>query len=130
MRVLFVEDEPRDYRLYIEAVAKVVTERNGTLDHVRFLDETLRHLGEGAYDVIVLDLNIPLGKNCPDDYEDSELNGKYVVNYLRDHGMTDTRIVCLTNYGLKARSELGEYPNITILPKSCTRAVLTQAVFP
>jgi len=130
MRVLFVEDEPNDYLMYINAVSAEAVRRGGEMDYVRTLDDAMRRLETNPYDVILLDLNIPLGEDYQGTYKDCEMNGKYVIDYLRDHGVTDTRVVCLTNYALRARGELGAFPNLMILPKACTRDVVIRAVFP
>lgn len=129
MRVLFVEDEERDYRLYIEAVGVAAKTRGCAVDLVQSLEDALRCVQAESYDVIVLDLNIPLGANCPVGYVDCEFNGKYLVGHLRDQGATP-RIVCLTNYALEAGGAIGVWADLVVLPKSCTRAALTHAVFP
>ena len=66
MRVLFVEDEPNDYLMYINAVSAEATQRGGEMDHVRTLDDALRRLRSDPYDVVILDLIIPLGEDCPE----------------------------------------------------------------
>lgn len=130
MRVLFVEDEPNDYLMYIEAICAEAAQRDGEMDHVRTLEDALCRLQSDPYDVVILDLNIPLGEDCPEGYKDCEMNGKYVVDYLHSQGASHVRVVCLTNYALRARSELRPFPGMTILAKSCKRDVVVKAVFP
>jgi len=130
MRILYVEDEPNDYIIYIRAVTAEANRRGGTLDHAPTLEDALRQVQAGDYDVIVLDLNIPLGEDCRPGYVDSDLNGLYLLGYLKDQGNDRTRVVCLTNYMLRARTELEQFPRIKILPKSCTRDAVVKAVFP
>lgn len=130
MRVLFVEDEPNDYLMYINAVSAEAAQRGGEMDHVRTLEDALRRLRSDPYDVVILDLNIPLGEDCPEGYKDCEMNGKYVVDYLHTHDASHVRVVCLTNYALRARGELRPFPSMTILAKSCKRDVVVKAVFP
>ncbi len=130
MRVLFVEDEPNDYMMYIKAVDAEVTRRHGRMEHVPTLEDALRQVQAVDYDVIILDLNIPLGEDCRAGYKDCELNGKYLLGYLKEHGRGETRVVCLTNYTLRARTELSQFSNIEILAKACTRDALVKAVCP
>lgn len=127
MRVLFVEDEPNDYQFYIDALRSELALRHGELHLAHTLEQTLCQLERVSYDAVVLDLNIPLGLDCRDGYDDCLLNGKYVVAYLRDRPLSDTRVVCFTNHLRQARADLGmDLTGITVLPKSSSRHAMLQ----
>lgn len=129
MRILWVEDEPKDS----EAWVKVVSAELGPDDSIAFagaVDEAVRMMDAEAYDLFILDLNIPLGPDAPPDWVDCNLNGKYVVEHLRNTDrLAKTRVVCLTNLARLARTELGEVPGITIMPKGSFSAELKKAIF-
>jgi CheY-like chemotaxis protein len=130
MRVLFVEDEPDDYAMYIDAVRAEAIRRGGQLEQVRTLEEALRCVKACAYDAIVLDLDIPLSAENQAVHQNSRFNGKHLLDYLRTLERSPVRVVCLTVYILSSRSELGAYPGLIILGKSTRRDVLVKAVFP
>lgn len=63
MRILWVEDEPKDSEAWI----KVVSEELGQDDSIAFagaVDEAVRMMNTEAYDLFILDLNIPLGPDA------------------------------------------------------------------
>ena len=55
IHVLLVEDNPGDARLVQESLAEVPS-RRFSLTHVQRLEEALRRLEQGSYDVVLLDL--------------------------------------------------------------------------
>lgn len=58
VRVLLVEDNPGDARLFHEILVEAVTVQF-ELKHVPRLSEALKRLGEESFDVILLDLSLP-----------------------------------------------------------------------
>lgn len=130
MRVLFVEDEPRDYTMQIDALKAEATRRGGQLDQAQTLEEALRAVAACAYDAIVLDLDIPLGTEHQDVYQNRKLNGMHLLDYLCTLERSPVRVVCFTNYLFSSRSELGAHPGLLILAKSTMRDELVKAVFP
>jgi CheY-like chemotaxis protein len=129
MRVLFVEDEPNDYLMYISAVEAEAIRRGGELHQARTLEEALRCVTASTYDAIVLDLNIPLGAGLGDRYQELRLNGKYLLEHLHDSPAPPPRLVCLTNYLMRTCDDLKAYAGLVILPKSTRRDALIAAVF-
>ncbi|MBI4699370.1 MAG: GGDEF domain-containing response regulator [Nitrospirae bacterium] len=61
IEILLVEDNPRDARLFRENMAEVGAGLYG-LTHAGQLNETIRYLDEGQYDVVMLDLTLPDSK--------------------------------------------------------------------
>jgi PAS domain S-box-containing protein len=58
IRVLLIEDNPGDARLVREMLAEIHTDRYEVV-HVERLAQALLHLGDGKFDAILLDLNLP-----------------------------------------------------------------------
>ncbi|MBI4523497.1 MAG: response regulator [Deltaproteobacteria bacterium] len=60
IKILLVEDNPADARLFQEALAEVGS-HNFELAHVSHVSQALQHIGENECDVILLDLSLPDG---------------------------------------------------------------------
>jgi CheY-like chemotaxis protein len=91
--------------------------------------QALALLGSQEFDVIILDLNIPLGRDAPDELIDGHLNGKHVVTYLdKEQRLPALRVLCLTNFYERARNELGD--KAVIVKKGTFVADFLRAVFP
>lgn len=62
-RILLVEDDPDDALLVREALAEAAAERPGTpahiVRHVESLEAALGELGQGVFDVVLLDMHLP-----------------------------------------------------------------------
>jgi len=84
MRVLIVDDEP----LAREALAKALAGRNGIerLDSACNAVEALDRLGEAAYDVLLLDINMP------------EVSGIELVDRVREDNFPVPSVVFVTAY--------------------------------
>jgi CheY-like chemotaxis protein len=131
MKILWVEDEPKDSEAWVRAVNEELPARGGgNIAFAGTVDETVRMLDADRYDVVVLDLNIPLGPDTSRRWRDGNLNGKYVVKHLAEtERLASIQVICLTNLALLARTELGEVPGIKILPKGSFTAELKKAIF-
>jgi CheY-like chemotaxis protein len=104
MRILWVEDQIEDNRTIYEVL-------NIHEDPVRIasnVQQALTLLSTETFDLIVLDLNIPLGTgDRADKLEDLHFNSRHVAEeiskFYRDRKM---RIICLTSFWEDAKLEL------------------------
>ena len=113
MRILWVEDELDDNRTYYDTLIRPDTEiRLASTVH-----EALTLLQSTHFDLIIVDLNIPIG-NGPlmESYPDGDLNGTYVVEYVWRTVASQARIICLTNFWEKVGDQLKPW-NVEIVPK-------------
>jgi CheY-like chemotaxis protein len=96
MKILWVEDQPGDAREYW-----AILKRHGdTVWQATNVDQALNYLDAEVYDIIILDIAIPLGISpAVGHLEDTDYNVQYVVDRIRQDGLFEiSRIVCLSNF--------------------------------
>jgi CheY-like chemotaxis protein len=107
VNVLWVEDQLQDNQVYADALAG--DESRPQIKYAASVAEALVSLAAQEFDVVVLDLNLPLGREAPASFMDTDTNGAYVAKHLRETGrLARTRVVCLTNFYHRAQEALGE----------------------
>ncbi len=98
MKILWVEDHIEDNR----ALQDRVLECQGDVLTAANLQLALRILEtHGRFDRYIIDLKIPLGPDI-EGYEDTDYNGTYILDRLKEKGVALKHIVCLSNFSLEA----------------------------
>jgi CheY-like chemotaxis protein len=125
MNVLWVEDNLEDNRVFADALEHGHVE--ATVTYAGSVADALVALEIAIPDLVVLDLNIPLGRDAPDDLTDSDVNGTYVAQRMRqDPRLLGVRIVCLTN--LDDRAEAARAAGAVIVRKGSFASDFMKAV--
>lgn len=126
MDILWIDDCTDDY----PGISRLLESKGTSLRFAANVQQAFVILKDRSFDLIVLDLNIPLGFGSEvDALADTHHNGVHVVHafddLLRSRG---TRIVCVTNYESMAREVLARY-NIDVAAKSDFMKDIAKHVF-
>lgn len=115
MRVLWVEDEYRKSKPFYQ----VLYDRGATIRFASTVSQALTWLENEAFDLLLLDLKIPLGLGLRQQgYEDSEFNGRHVLIAIDSSDRyTVLRRICFTNYQAQVKAILADH-DVEIVHKS------------
>jgi CheY-like chemotaxis protein len=115
MKVLWVEDQPADYREYWS----ILQDHGDQVVVATTVDQALSFLQSDVFEVIILDIAIPLGDSpTVADLEDTDFNGRYVIDWIRRESVHEvSRIVCLSNF-IAVAGQLTEGLPVQVLHKA------------
>jgi CheY-like chemotaxis protein len=115
MNILWVEDQPAITRQYWTILQK----HGDSVRQATNVDQAFGYLENEEFDIIILDIAIPLGVSpAVDDLKDTDFNGQYVVDRIRkDSLFLISRILCLSNFTTMVATIFEGVP-VEVLPKN------------
>ena len=120
LSILWVEDQRNDNLTLIEAIEG---DRRASLTCVDNVAQALAVLSHASFDLVIVDLNLPLGGAS---YVDGHRNGLHVIDFIEAHGIA-SRVLCLTNFVEDAATALRG--RCTVLKKGIFVSDLCKVVF-
>lgn len=114
MQVLWVDDQPGDSPEFM----RVLVERGWHVTNARNVVEAIMCLDSESFDLLILDIQIPLGPVGGDQrFEDLAYNGVHVYIRMSEKSCDKVpQVICLTNFEHAARQHLGS--EVTVLSKA------------
>jgi CheY-like chemotaxis protein len=110
VRILWVEDQFEENKAFLRAAENAY---GASVEWAGSVAEAYRKMEDGdRYDVIVVDLKIPLGDDdAVAHLSDTDFNGQYVIIRLEEQSyVSEGKVICLTNFVVDATSILREKP--------------------